>query len=139
MKTLIIDDSRAMRRILRQIVEPLGFQVTEAGDGIEGLNRLVEMGHVDVVFVDWNMPVMNGLEFVRAIRAHADYQTLKVVMVTSETEPSKMARAQSWEIEDVQNFPCRHLIVGLYYSLRKMRWRVRIGQSNTLLHFRYPF
>ncbi|MCX7409534.1 MAG: response regulator [Planctomycetota bacterium] len=93
MKTLIIDDSRAMRRILRQIVEPLGFQVTEAGDGIEGLNRLVEMGHVDVVFVDWNMPVMNGLEFVRAIRAHADYQTLKVVMVTSETEPSKMARA----------------------------------------------
>ena len=93
MKTLIIDDSRAMRRILRQIVEPLGFQVTEAGDGIEGLNRLVEMGHVDVGFVDWNMPVMNGLEFVRAIRAHADYQTLKVVMVTSETEPSKMARA----------------------------------------------
>lgn len=93
MNALIIDDSRAMRRILRQIIEPLGFDVTEAGNGIEGLNHLVEMVDVGVVFVDWNMPVMDGLTFVKTIRAHEDYQSLKVMMVTSETEPSKMARA----------------------------------------------
>lgn len=93
MNALIVDDSSAMRRILRKMVEPLGFNVTEAGNGIEGLNRLCEMPDVKVIFVDWNMPVMDGLTFVKTIRAHADYQSLKVVMVTSETEPSKMARA----------------------------------------------
>ncbi len=90
MNALIIDDSRAMRRILRQIVEPLAFQVTEAGNGLEGLERLDEL---DDVLVDWNMPEMNGLEFVQTVRTHVDHQHLKIVMVTTESEPAKMARA----------------------------------------------
>ena len=93
MKTLIIDDSRAMRRILRQIVEPLGFQVTEAGDGIEGLNRLVEMGHVDVVFVDWNMPVMDGLQFLRELRRQPGGGAPKVIFCTTENDVAHIARA----------------------------------------------
>ena len=93
MNALIIDDSRAMRRILRQIVEPFGFQVTEAADGLEGLMRLDEMNDVEVVLVDWNMPNMDGLEFVQTVRAHVKRQHLKLVMVTTETEPAKMARA----------------------------------------------
>lgn len=93
MNALIIDDSRAMRRILRQIVEPLGFQVTEAGNGLEGLARLDELDGVEVVLVDWNMPEMNGLEFMQAVRMHVDHQHMKLVMVTTETEPTKMARA----------------------------------------------
>ena len=94
MYALIIDDSRAMRRILRQIVEPLGFQILEAGDGQEGLDRL-EQYHPDVelTLVDWNMPVMNGLEFVKAVRADDQYQQMKIAMVTTETEPAQMARA----------------------------------------------
>jgi two-component system chemotaxis response regulator CheY len=94
MYALIIDDSRAMRRILRQIVEPLGFQILEAGDGQEGLERL-EQYHPDVelTLVDWNMPVMNGLEFVKAVRADDQYQQMKIAMVTTETEPAQMARA----------------------------------------------
>jgi two-component system chemotaxis response regulator CheY len=94
MYALIIDDSRAMRRILRQIVEPLGFQIVEAGDGQEGLERL-EQYHPDVelTLVDWNMPVMNGLEFVKAVRADDQYQQMKIAMVTTETEPAQMARA----------------------------------------------
>jgi two-component system chemotaxis response regulator CheY len=90
---LIIDDSRAMRRVLRRIVEPLGFAVTEAGDGQEGLNQLSEMDAVDLILVDWNMPVMNGIEFVQAVRADTKRRDLKLVMVTTETEPMKMARA----------------------------------------------
>ena len=94
MYALIIDDSRAMRRILRQIVEPLGFQILEAGDGQEGLERL-EQYHPDIelTLVDWNMPVMNGLEFVKAVRADDQYQQMKIAMVTTETEPAQMARA----------------------------------------------
>lgn len=93
MHALIIDDSRAMRRILRQIVEPLGFKILEAGHGREGLERLAEGHDVEVALVDWNMPEMNGLEFIQAVRAMPQYSDLKLMMVTTETEPARMARA----------------------------------------------
>ena len=93
MYALIVDDSRAMRRILRQIVEPLGFQIAEAGHGIEGLQRLREYPEIELALVDWNMPEMNGIEFIKAVRENPLYERIKLVMVTTETEPSKMARA----------------------------------------------
>lgn len=93
MYALIIDDSRAMRRILRQIVEPLGFEIMEAGNGQEGLACLHRLDHVELVLVDWNMPVMNGLEFVKAVRSDDGWREVKLVMVTTETEPAQMARA----------------------------------------------
>lgn len=93
MKALIIDDSRAMRRILTKIVSPLGFEVIEADNGQAGLDQLLSADNVEVVLVDWNMPVMNGLDFVKSVRAHGDYDTQKIVMVTTETEPAQMARA----------------------------------------------
>ncbi len=93
MLALIIDDSRAMRRILRQIVEPIGFTVVEAGNGREALQRLTEHPELQLCLVDWNMPEMNGLEFVQAVRGADRYRDLKLVMVTTETEPRQMARA----------------------------------------------
>lgn len=93
MHALIVDDSRAMRRILRQIVEPLGFEIAEAGNGIEGLQRLSEHPDTELVLVDWNMPEMNGIDFVKTVRSEPGNQRIKLVMVTTETEPSKMARA----------------------------------------------
>ena len=93
MQALIIDDSRAMRRILRQIVESLGFVVVEAGNGREGLVALAENDKVELCLVDWNMPVMNGLEFIQSVRSDDGRQSLKLVMVTTETEPRQMARA----------------------------------------------
>jgi len=93
MHALIVDDSRAMRHILRKIVEPMGFQIAEAGNGLEGLERLNEIPNMELVLVDWNMPEMNGFEFVKAVRANPAYTGMKLVMVTTETEPSKMARA----------------------------------------------
>ena len=94
MYALIIDDSRAMRRILRQIVQPLGFDILEAGDGQEGLVQLsAHPDEVEVTLVDWNMPVMNGLEFVKRVRSDAAYADMKLMMVTTETEQAQMARA----------------------------------------------
>lgn len=100
MRALIIDDSRAMRRILRGIVEPLGFQVSEAGNGKQGLDQLNALDDVELVLVDWNMPEMNGLEFVQAVRADSSRQDLKLVMVTTETEPAKMARAMMAGVDE---------------------------------------
>ena len=93
MHALIVDDSRAMRRILRQIVEPFGFQIAEAGNGREALQRLDDIPDTELVLVDWNMPEMDGLTFVKVVRANPLYERIKLVMVTTETEPAKMARA----------------------------------------------
>ncbi len=93
MRALIIDDSRTMRTILSRIVTGLGYTVAQAGDGKQGLEQLRAAAPPDVVFVDWNMPEMNGYEFVCAMRADQAYATTKIVMVTTEAEMSFITRA----------------------------------------------
>jgi two-component system chemotaxis response regulator CheY len=93
MYVLVIDDSRAMRAILRQILLPLGYEVVEAANGCEGIERLEQHGKPYLVLVDWNMPEMNGLDFVRAVRAESHNRDLPIMMITTETEMSQMVRA----------------------------------------------
>ena len=93
MNALIIDDSRAMRTILRHILTELGFQTHEAINGKEGLDAVAKTPALDIVFVDWNMPVMNGLEFVTALRGDANRTGLPVVMVTTESEMDFVMKA----------------------------------------------
>ena len=93
MYALIIDDSRAMRRILSKIVMPLGLEVVEAENGQDGLDSLEEMEPTEVILVDWNMQVMNGLDCVKTVRADGRYANQKIMMVTTETEPAQMVRA----------------------------------------------
>jgi two-component system chemotaxis response regulator CheY len=93
MRALVIDDSRAMRAILGQMLRQTGFEVAEAGNGREGLERLRQLERADVALVDWNMPEMNGFEFVRAVRADPAYRELRLVMVTTETEASQVTSA----------------------------------------------
>ena len=68
MKALVVDDSRAMRMVVRRILTSVGFEVVEAGNGEEALAVLAASQPVDIALIDWNMPVMNGLEFVVAVR-----------------------------------------------------------------------
>ncbi len=93
MHALVIDDSRAMRMILKQILQEMGFQVSEAGNGREALDRLRQMEKADIALVDWNMPEMNGFEFVCAVRAEAAYNDVQLMMVTTESEMSQMVKA----------------------------------------------
>lgn len=93
MKTLIVDDSRAIRLFIARIMEQLGFETFEAANGVEGLRRLEEIPRPDIVLVDWNMPEMNGLDFIRAVRAVPQYFDLPLMMVTTETEMERMAEA----------------------------------------------
>lgn len=93
MRVLILDDSKAIRLILGKILRPMGFEVHEAGDGAEGIEKLKEIGGVDLCLVDWNMPKMNGLEFVKAARANADWTAMRIMMVTTEVEAENVAEA----------------------------------------------
>ena len=93
MQALVIDDSRAMRRILVQILQSIGFQVLEAGHGKEGLERLKQNPRPAVTLVDWNMPEMNGYEFLQAVRADHDYDAMPIMMVTTETEMTQVEKA----------------------------------------------
>jgi two-component system, chemotaxis family, chemotaxis protein CheY len=93
-RALVVDDSRAMRTILKKILAELGFETLEAGHGLEGLERLQETSDVDVALVDWNMPEMDGLAFVKAVRGRSDSaRAVPLLMVTSEIEMSRVKSA----------------------------------------------
>jgi len=91
LRALIVDDSRAMRTILSRIIASLGFEITQAGDGKQALELLGTTAPPDLMLTDWNMPEMNGYELVRAVRAIPDYASVKIVMVTTETESSQIS------------------------------------------------
>lgn len=94
MRALVIDDSRAMRRIVSRILVGLGYEVVEAADGQQALDVLRAGGPLpDLACVDWNMPVMDGLAFVTSVRANRDWRDLTLMMVTTESEQSQIVRA----------------------------------------------
>lgn len=94
MHAIVIDDSSAMRMILRRIVTRLGFEVLEAENGRDALDKLDATGTVpDVALIDWNMPEMNGLEFIQTVRSDERYSRLTLLMVTTESEQSQIVRA----------------------------------------------
>ena len=93
MRALVIDDSKAIRMILGKILESIGFEVIDAADGAEALEKLKTAGKLDLALVDWNMPVMNGLEFVVEVRKDNQYDSMPMMMVTTETEMAQVVKA----------------------------------------------
>lgn len=93
MRALVIDDSRTMRRIVSGQLTALGFETVEAADGREALDVLEAGTEVDLACIDWNMPVMNGLEFVGAVRQNPDWRDVTLMMVTTESEHGQIVRA----------------------------------------------
>jgi two-component system chemotaxis response regulator CheY len=96
MKMLVIDDSKAMRAFLIYLAQQLAFATMEASDGREALDILVRNDPsepIDVALVDWEMPRMNGLEFVEAVRRNRDFAGVKLMMVTTLNSQDKVARA----------------------------------------------
>jgi two-component system, chemotaxis family, chemotaxis protein CheY len=91
-RALIIDDSRFVRSYLRGLLHEKGIECDEAADGQAGLNRLRSGVQFDLVLLDWNMPVMNGLETLQKIRSDGSRKT-KVLMVTTEAENDFIMRA----------------------------------------------
>jgi two-component system chemotaxis response regulator CheY len=92
MRALIVDDSRFVRGYLRGLLEEKGIECAEAGDGQAGMDQLKSGLLFDVALVDWNMPVMNGLDMLKQMRAEG-FSDVKVMMVTTEAENDFILRA----------------------------------------------
>ncbi|MBA4163481.1 MAG: two-component system response regulator [Erythrobacter sp.] len=93
MKTcLIVDDSRVIRRVSRHILESLGFTVEEAENGQEGLDQC-DLAMPDVVLLDWNMPIMSGIEFIVQLRQRPGGEKPKVVFCTTENDVAHIREA----------------------------------------------
>lgn len=84
MRILVVDDFPTMRRIVINLLKQLGFgNVVEAGDGQQALEKL-KTEKVDLIFSDWNMPIMTGMDFLKAVRADEKMKTIPFIMVTAE-------------------------------------------------------
>ncbi len=91
---LVVDDSRVVRKVARKILEELSFACTEAEDGKQALEQC--MAHMpDAILLDWNMPVMNGIDFLRRLRETAGGDAPKVVFCTTENDLAHIQEALS--------------------------------------------
>lgn len=96
MRMLIVDDSKPMRTFLAHLAGEIEFQTTEAVDGRDGLDTLIRTEaaeRFDVALVDWDMPRMTGLEFVQFARRNRDFDSMKIMMVTTQNSMEKIAAA----------------------------------------------
>jgi two-component system chemotaxis response regulator CheY len=93
LKAITVDDSKTIRAIIKRTLKGVGFEVEEAEDGLVALERIKQCWPIDLAIVDWNMPNMNGLELVKALRAMPEYADMRIMMATTESEISQMQRA----------------------------------------------
>jgi two-component system chemotaxis response regulator CheY len=89
---LIVDDSRVVRKVASRIVRDLGFSVTEAGDGAEAL-RMCREAMPDAILLDWNMPILNGIDFLRALRREEGGKVPRVIFCSIENDPEHINEA----------------------------------------------
>ncbi|MFZ9396905.1 MAG: response regulator [Erythrobacter sp.] len=106
-KCLIVDDSRVIRRVSRHILETLGFTVEEAENGKLGL-ECCEASMPDVVLLDWNMPVMSGIEFIIQLRQRPGGDKPKVVFCTTENDVAHIREAISAGADEYVMKPFDH-------------------------------
>jgi two-component system chemotaxis response regulator CheY len=90
---MVVDDSKTMRAIMARHLRELGFEVHEAGTGIEGLVALHKIGKTELVLIDWNMPEMDGFELLRRIRSEPEFDDVRLMMVTTESEMENVVTA----------------------------------------------
>ena len=95
-RVLTVDDSRTMQGMLRKALEGAGYDVIQGGDGVEGLEVLQAADPVpNAIITDINMPRMDGFEFIEAVRALEQYKHLPMIVLTTESDPEKKARARA--------------------------------------------
>lgn len=94
MRALLVDDSKTARTLLKRIFNELGsWEIVEAENGQDALDKLVGADAIDLVCIDWNMPVMNGLDFLKIVRKIPEFSDAWFMMVTSETEMDNISKA----------------------------------------------
>jgi len=104
-RALVVDDSRASRSIVARTLRDLRFDCDEAANGVEAIARLAAGPRPDVVTVNWHMPVMDGIELVRKLRAHPQHRDLRLLMVSTESERARIELALAAGADDFVSKP----------------------------------
>jgi two-component system chemotaxis response regulator CheY len=91
---LVVDDSRVIRTVARRILENLSYSVEEAEDGMAGLRACREK-MPDLIFLDWNLPTMKGMEFIKSVRGQQDGARPVILFCTTESDPTEIADAMA--------------------------------------------
>lgn len=95
MRAFVIDDSKPVRSILAKMLQTMDFETTEAENGQQALDQLNAQNKPDVFVVNWNMPVLNGLQFIRTVKADQKYSGIPLLVVSAETKDSTKAQASN--------------------------------------------
>ncbi|MBI5062883.1 MAG: response regulator [Desulfatitalea sp.] len=96
MKALVVDDSLVVRTIIESTLKPMGYQVLQAGNGLEALDHLAKYAEsVELVLLDWNMPIQDGYETIKCIKANPYYDHICILMVSTESEDEKIGQAMA--------------------------------------------
>lgn len=106
MRALVVEDSSTIRMILSRFLQKMNFEVSEATNGLLGLERLKEISTPDVMLVDWNMPIMSGIEFIRAVRNLRIYDLVPLIMVTTNSEEEYLSVALDAGANEYIQKPC---------------------------------
>ncbi|MEM7324642.1 MAG: response regulator [Actinomycetota bacterium] len=93
MLALVVDDARVARKMVAKMVESLGFEVITAEHGEDALSKLDQENPPDAIVTDWNMPVMDGVEFAKQVRITAAFSNVPILMISSEADPRRVAKA----------------------------------------------
>ncbi|MDA8137142.1 MAG: response regulator [Desulfobacteraceae bacterium] len=94
MKALIVDDSLVVRTIIENAVKPMGYETLQAANGLEGLQLLAKHANtIQLVLLDWNMPVLDGFETIKKIKADYGYDHICIIMISTESEDEKVDQA----------------------------------------------
>jgi len=94
MRLIVADDSRLVRGIVQRTVSSIGFEAVHAGNGEEALNILDADGeNINLMLLDWNMPVMNGIDVIKAMRSNDRFKKIPVLMVSTESEEDRIREA----------------------------------------------
>ncbi len=93
MRALVVDDSKAIRMIISRLLTDLDHEAVQSEDGVDALQKLTDSGPFDLVLLDWNMPLMSGIEVVQKIRANPAWSDVQIVMVTTEAHFDRVRAA----------------------------------------------
>lgn len=100
MKAMVVDDSKDIRRLITRTLVSMGWEVVEAVDGVEALEKFQENGAFDLVTIDWNMPKMTGLELLKELKANPSLKDMHLIMITVEDEMNNVIDAARMGVDD---------------------------------------
>ncbi len=99
MKVLVVDDDKTTRKMISLILKTKGYEVVTAENGIEALQKL-GLEKINLILTDMNMPYMDGIEFIKQVRANPDISSIPIVMITTEADEDEKRRAYEAGVDD---------------------------------------